>query len=133
MKFEIPLLVLIALAGSVTSFMFGGWGSLLSILTFLMIVDYLTGLIAAGLEKKLCSRIGFRGIAKKVLVFVLISVAHMLDIVMGVGHMIRDATAFFYIMNEIISIIENAKRVGLPIPPIIEKVINVLKNKSKNK
>jgi toxin secretion/phage lysis holin len=131
MKVEIPLTMFLSITGSVTSYMFGGWGSLLSILTFMIIIDYITGVIAAGIERKLSSRIGFRGIAQKILIFALISVSHMIDQVIGVEHLIRDATIFFYIMNEIISIIENGKRVGLPIPAFLIKVIELLKTKKK--
>jgi toxin secretion/phage lysis holin len=133
MKIEIPLTMFLSITGSVTSYMFGGWGSLISVLTFMIIIDYITGVIAAGIERKLSSRLGFRGIAQKILIFALISVAHMIDRVIGVEHLIRDATIFFYIVNEIISIIENAKRAGLPIPEFLIKVIDLLKTKAKKK
>lgn len=123
----------VSVAGAVTSYLFGGWGSLLTVLTFMIMVDYVSGVIAAIIEKKLSSRIGFRGIAQKLLIFALISVAHMIDMIIGVNHLVRDATAIFYIMNEIISIIENAKRVGLPIPVFLVKVIQLFRSKSKKK
>ncbi|MBM7660446.1 toxin secretion/phage lysis holin [Bacillus mesophilus] len=133
MKVDFSIATILSLAGSLTSYMFGGWGSLLTILTFMVIVDYLTGIIAAGIEKKLCSKIGFRGIAQKLLIFVLVSVAHMIDMITEVEYLVRDATIIFYIMNEIISILENAKRVGLPIPVFLIKVIELVKSKSKKK
>ncbi|WP_456277907.1 phage holin family protein [Bacillus sp. AK128] len=133
MKVDFTITSLVSIAGSVASYMFGGWSSLLTVLTFMIVIDYLTGVIAAGIEKKLCSRIGFRGIAQKILIFALVSVAHMIDVIIGVEHLIRDATIIFYIMNEIISILENAKRVGLPIPAFLVKVIELLKSKSKSK
>jgi toxin secretion/phage lysis holin len=133
MKVDFSITTIVSLIGSVTSYMFGGWGSLLTVLTFMIMVDYFTGIIAAGIEKKLCSRKGFRGIAQKLLIFVLVSVAHMIDVIIGVEHLIRDATIIFYIMNEIISILENAKRVGLPIPVFFVKIIELFKSKSKKK
>ncbi len=127
------MIMFVSVAGSVSSYLFGGWNSLLTVLTFMIMLDYTTGVIAAAIEKKLSSRIGFKGIAQKLLIFALVSVAHMIDMVIGVNHLVRDATVIFYIMNEIISIIENAKRVGLPIPVFLIKVIQLFKSKSKKK
>ncbi len=133
MKIEVPLTIFLSMIGSITSYMFGGWGSLLSILTFMVVVDYITGIIAAGVEGKISSRFGFKGIAQKIAIFALVTVAHMLDLVLGEQHMIRDATVFFYIMNESVSIIENAGRTGLPVPDFLLKTIDILKTKSKKK
>ncbi|WP_246941435.1 phage holin family protein [Bacillus pinisoli] len=130
---EYSMIMFVSVAGSVSSYLFGGWNSLLTVLTFMIMLDYTTGVIAAAIEKKLSSRIGFKGIAQKLLIFALVSVAHMIDMVIGVNHLVRDATVIFYIMNEIISIIENAKRVGLPIPVFLIKVIQLFKSKSKKK
>ncbi len=133
MKLEFPLSILLAIFGSVTTYILGGWGNLLSILTLLIIIDYVTGFIAAGVEGKISSRVGFKGIAQKILIFALVAVAQMLDLLLGTEHMIRDATIFFYIINESVSIIENAGRTGLPIPLFLLKVIEVFRGKIKKK
>ncbi|MFD1739245.1 holin family protein [Bacillus salitolerans] len=133
MKFEVPFTILLSIVGSFTSFMFGGWGSLLSILTLIIILDFITGIIASGIEGKLSSRLGFKGIAQKVIIFALVSVAHAIDVAIGEQHMIRDATIFFYLVNETLSIIENAGRVGLPVPSFLVKAIELLKTKSNKK
>jgi toxin secretion/phage lysis holin len=118
--------------GSFTSLMFGGWNSLVLILVCAVIIDYITGIIASALEGKLSSRVGFHGIAKKVLIFSMVAVSHLLDLAIGWdSHLMRDATIFFYLVNEFISIVENASRTGIPIPDFLRKAIQLLKNRSK--
>lgn len=112
--------------------MFGGWSALLSILTLLIILDFISGLLAAGIEGKLSSRIGFKGIAQKIIIFCLVSVAHIIDLLFGQAQFIMDATIFFYMVNEMLSIIENAGRVGLPIPKFLVRAIERLKEKSED-
>jgi toxin secretion/phage lysis holin len=132
-KTETPYTLILSLIGSLTSYMFGGWSSLLSILTLIIVLDYVTGIIAAGVEGKLSSRLGFKGISQKIIIFALVSVAHMIDLIIGEQHLVRDATIFFYMMNEMLSIIENAGRVGLPVPMFLIKAVELLKAKSKKK
>ncbi|CEG26021.1 phage holin family protein [Bacillus sp. B-jedd] len=115
--------------GGVFGYLFGGWSPLLQILLAFVIIDYLTGLIASGTEGKLSSKIGFRGIAKKVMIFCLIAVAHLVDRALGDGNMVRDALIFFYLGNELLSIIENAGRTGLPVPDQIKSAVDVLKGR----
>jgi toxin secretion/phage lysis holin len=119
----------IAIGGATVTFMFGGWSVLLKALLLFVIIDYISGLAAGYYEKKLSSKIGFWGIAKKVFIFFIIAVAHQVDIVLGDGHFFRDATVLFYITNELISIIENSGRIGLPVPTVIKKAVEVLKDK----
>ena len=78
---------------------------------------------------KLESNVGMFGIARKVFIFAMVSVAHLVDGVLGDGHLFRDAVAFFYIANELLSIIENGGKLGAPIPPVIRQAIEVLKGK----
>ena len=99
-----------------------------SMLVF-VILDYLTGIAAAGMSGKLESNVGMFGIARKVFIFAMVSVAHLVDGVLGDGHLFRDAVAFFYIANELLSIIENGGKLGAPIPPVIRQAIEVLKGK----
>lgn len=83
----------------------------------------------SGMIGKLESNVGMFGIARKVFIFAMVSVAHLVDGVLGDGHLFRDAVAFFYIANELLSIIENGGKLGAPIPPAIRQAIEVLKGK----
>lgn len=122
---------LIAMGGSILSYLFGSFDSLLLIFTILVMIDYVTGLLASATEGKLSSAAGLKGIAKKIMIFALIAVAHIVDQLFGNDHLVRDATIFFYIANEILSIIENAGRFGVPVPAFLRKAISLLRNKSK--
>lgn len=116
----------------------GGWlgwilggvdGFLYALITF-VVIDYITGLMAAFIEKKLSSEVGFKGIFKKVLIFLLVAVANIIDQnLIGNGSAIRTAVIFFYLSNEGISIIENSSRIGLPIPKKLKNVLDQLKDK----
>jgi len=117
--------------GAVISFAFGGWHTLLSILLAFVILDYVSGFFAAGIEGKLNSSTGMKGIAKKVAVFFVVAVAHMMDVALGYdGHILRDATIFFFLANEALSILENAGRIGVPVPGALKKAIDILNEKS---
>lgn len=106
----------------------GGLDGLLYALIAFVAVDYITGLMAAGLERKLSSGVGFRGIFKKVVIFCLVAVGHIIDTyVIGNGSVLRTAVIFFYLSNEGISILENAGRIGLPIPERLKNVLEQLK------
>ncbi len=94
-----------------------------------VIADYITGIIAAGTLGGLSSKVGLKGIAKKVFIFIIVALAHLVDGVMGDSHLIRDATTFFYMANELLSIIENGGKMGVPIPPMIKNAVEVLKGK----
>ncbi|MCM3145394.1 phage holin family protein [Brevibacillus sp. MER 51] len=118
-----------AIGGAVASFLFGGWSPLLTVLLTFVAIDYVSGMVAAGAEGKLSSRIGFLGIARKVFIFAMVAIAHLVDTALGDQHVLRDATIFFYLANELLSIIENAGRVGLPVPTPIKKAVDVLKGK----
>ncbi len=123
---------IVALSGGAASYLFGGWSSLLGILLAFVAIDYITGFVAAGIEGKLSSNVGLKGIAKKVFIFVMVSVAHLADQAIGpetLPILIRDAAIFFYLANELLSIIENSGRIGLPVPPIITQAVEVLKGK----
>ncbi|MCG7377570.1 phage holin family protein [Paenibacillus sp. ACRSA] len=119
----------IALISSAGTYFFGGWSGVLGVLLVFVILDYLSGIAAAGATGKLESNIGMFGIARKVFIFAMVSVAHLVDGVLGDGHLFRDAVAFFYIANELLSIIENGGKLGAPIPPAIRQAIEVLKGK----
>ncbi|MFC3884735.1 holin family protein [Bacillus songklensis] len=125
------LMFSLASMGSFTLFLFGGWDYLLMVLVASVVIDYVTGVLAAFVEKRLASEIGFRGIAQKVIIFTLVAVAHFTDTLLWDNHLIRDATILFYIMNELLSITENAGAAGLPIPQFLIKAISQLKNRLK--
>ncbi|MNE69822.1 Holin family protein [compost metagenome] len=120
---------IIALAGTSASFLFGGWSSLLNILLAFVIIDYVTGVGAAAKEGRLNSTAGVWGIAKKVSIFAIVAVSHMVDSALGNSHLFRDAAIFFFLANELLSFLENAGRMGAPIPPVLRKAVEVLKGK----
>ena len=118
----------VALCGGAVSYLYGGWSSLLGILLAFVVIDYVTGFVAAGTEGKLSSEVGLKGIAKKVFIFVMVAVAHLADQAIGT-EIIRDAAIFFYLANELLSITENSGRIGLPVPPFITQAVAILKGK----
>ena len=96
-----------------------------------MILYYLTGIMCAIVEKKLSSEIGFRGIFKKVLIFVLVGVGHLMDLqILGAVGVLRTAVIFFYLSNEGVSLVENAAHLGLPIPAKLKAVLEQLHDRS---
>ena len=106
----------------------GGCDGLLYALLAFVVVDYITGLMAAAVEKKLSSEVGFKGIFRKVIIFSLVAVGHIVDsYVIGQGSVLRTAVIFFYLSNEGISILENAARTGLPIPEKLKGVLEQLR------
>ena len=124
----------VAVSGVITSFLFGGWPLLLNIFLTFVVIDYITGLIASGIQGQLNSKVGWKGIARKVVMFLIISVAHMIDVLLETqNNMIRNAVIFFYLANELLSIIENAGRIGIPIPRILLNAVEALKGRVRNK
>ena len=123
--------VTFAAVGGWLGYFLGGWdGFLYALLTFVAI-DYITGLMCAVLDKRLSSEVGFRGIFKKVLIFSLVAIGHIIDKnVIGDGSVIRTAVIFFYLSNEGISILENAVHVGLPVPQKLKDILEKLHNRS---
>lgn len=132
--------VLYSVVGAIGGFIamvFGGWSDALATLMIFMGVDYVTGLIVAGIFKKskksesgaLESRAGFKGLCRKGVALLIVLVAVRLDIIMHTTY-IRDAVVIAFIANESISIIENAGLMGVPIPGVIAKAIDVLKKES---
>lgn len=118
-------------AGAIIGFFLGGADGLIKALIVFAIVDYITGVAAAAIEHKLNSEIGFKGITKKLLLFCIVGVAHVLDLyVLGTGAVCRSAVVLFYIANEGLSIIENVARCGLPIPDKLKIILEQLKENS---
>jgi toxin secretion/phage lysis holin len=120
----------LGILGATVSYFFGGWSALLDALLLFVIIDYVSGVIAAGKDGQLSSRVGLIGIAKKVFIFFLVAIAHKIDVTLGgQTHFFRDSTIFFYLSNELLSIIENGGRIGLPIPEPITRAVKVLKGR----
>ena len=122
-----------ALGGALGAVM-GGFDGFLYALVVFVVVDYITGLMAAAVEKKLSSEVGFKGIFKKVvIIFSLVAVGHIVDThIIGEGSVLRTAVIFFYLSNEGISILENAARTGLPIPGKLKAVLEQLREEKEN-
>ncbi len=119
-----------AVGATMLQFLFGGWSLPMQILVAVVIIDYLTGLGAAFVGKRLDSRIGSRGIVKKVGFFVLVALAHLLDKGTGMAApVLQTATIWFLIANEGISITENLGEIGVPIPKVLLDALERLKTK----
>ena len=126
--------ILFTAIGSYLGYILGGFDGFLYALIIFVVIDYITGLMAAIVERKLSSEIGFRGIFKKVLIFLLVAVGNIIDNnLIGTGGAVRTAVIFFYISNEGISIIENSTRIGLPVPEKLKDVLEQLHNKEGDK
>ncbi|MFG6369231.1 MAG: phage holin family protein [Lachnospiraceae bacterium] len=136
---KLKVLSIIGVIGSLISSLFGGFDAALVTLLIFMGIDYITGLIVAGVfhaSKKtqngaLESRAGWKGLCRKGVALLIVLVACRLDLIMG-SNFIRDAVVIAFIANETISIIENAGLMGVPIPSVIVRAIEVLKQKSEN-
>jgi len=123
-------LVFAAIGGWLGWFM-GGCDGLLYALIAFVATDYITGVMCAIIDKKLSSEVGFKGIFKKVLIFMLVGVANILDVqVIGSGCVLRTAVIFFYISNEGVSLVENAGHLGLPIPAKLKDVLEQLHDRA---
>ena len=109
----------------------GGCDGLLYALIVFVVIDYVTGVMAAVVDHKLSSEVGFKGIFKKVLIFLLVGIGHILDTqVIGSGSVLRTAVIFFYLSNEGVSLIENAAHLGLPIPEKLKDVLEQLHDRA---
>ena len=118
-----------ALGGWLGYFLGGMDGLLIALLVF-VILDYLTGVMRAIADHELSSAIGFKGICRKVLIFALVGVGHVLDThVVGTGSALRSAVICFYLSNEGVSLLENASHLGLPVPDKLKAILSQLHNK----
>ena len=132
------LITIIGAIGSAVAYLFGGWDSAMISLIAFMAIDYVTGIIVAGVFKKssktknggLESKAGFKGLCRKGAIILFVLVGHLLDVVLGANY-IRNAIIIAFMANELISITENAGLMGVPIPSVITKAIEILKDKEK--
>jgi len=119
-----------AAIGGFMGWFLGGFDGFLYALLVFVIIDYLTGIMLAVIQKKLSSEVGFKGIFKKVLIFCLVAIGHIIDThLLNQGSIIRTAVIFFYLSNEGISILENAALIGLPVPQKLKDILEQLKEK----
>ena len=122
----------IAAIGGARAFFWGGLDNLLIALIVFAAVDYATGVLAAIIKKKLNSRVGFKGIAKKVLMFLIVGIANIVDVrLIQTGSAFRTATIIFYLANEGVSLLENSARCGLPIPKKLKDILTQLHESEK--
>jgi len=119
--------LIFAAIGGWLGYFLGGCDGLLYALIAFVVIDYATGVMCAISDHTLSSEIGFRGICRKVLIFLLVGIANILDIhVLGNGSVLRTAVIFFYISNEGVSLLENAAHLGLPVPEKVKDVLEQL-------
>ena len=111
----------------------GGCDGLLIALVVFVAVDYVTGVMCAISDKKLSSEVGFKGICRKVLIFLLVGIANIVDVqVIGTGSVLRTAVIFFYLSNEGVSLLENAAHLGLPVPEKMKDILAQLHDRAEN-
>ena len=119
--------------GGWLGYFLGGCDGLLYALIAFVVIDYITGVMCAIINRELSSAVGFKGIFRKVLIFLLVGIANIIDVqVIGTGAVLRTAVIFFYISNEGVSLLENAGHLGLPIPERVKTVLEQLHDRAKN-
>ena len=130
-EFWTTIKVLFAGVGGWLGWFLGGCDGLLYALLAFVAADYITGVMCAVADKKLSSAVGFKGICRKVLIFVLVGIGHILDTqVIGAGSVLRTAVIFFYLSNEGVSLMENAAHLGLPVPAKLKNVLEQLHDRA---
>ena len=123
-----------AAVGGWLGYFLGGCDGLLYALIAFVVIDYITGVMCAIADKTLSSEVGFKGICRKVLIFLLVGIANIIDVQMlGAPGVLRTAVIFFYLSNEGVSLLENAAHLGLPVPDAIKTVLEQLHNRSDGK
>lgn len=123
--------LIFATVGGWLGYFLGGCDGLLYALIAFVAIDYITGVMCAISDKTLSSEVGFKGICRKVLIFLLVGIGHIVDAqVIGDGGVMRTAVIFFYLSNEGISLIENAAHLGLPVPDKLKAVLEQLHDRA---
>ena len=120
----------ISAIGGWLGYFLGGVDGLMTALIIFMVTDYVTGLMCGIVDKQLSSRVGFKGLFKKMLIVILVGIAHIVDMhVVGTGEALRSAVICFYLSNEGVSLLENAAHLGLPIPEKLKAILAQLHNR----
>ena len=123
--------IIFTAVGGWLGYFLGGCDGLLIALVVFAVTDYITGVMCAIADKKLSSEIGFKGICRKVIIFMLVGIAHVLDLnVIATGSVLRTAVIFFYLSNEGVSLLENAAHLGLPVPEKLKDVLEQLHDRA---
>lgn len=123
--------LIFAAVGGWLGYFLGGCDGLLYALIAFVVIDYITGVMCAISDKTLSSEVGFKGICRKVLIFLLVGIGHIVDAqVIGSGGVLRTAVIFFYLSNEGVSLIENAAHLGLPVPDKLKAVLEQLHDRA---
>lgn len=131
------ILAITGVIGGVISMLFGGWGAAMTTLAICMAIDYITGFAVAAVFKKspksesgaLESRAGFKGLCRKGAILLMVLIAHRLDLALGTAF-IKDGVITAYILNDVVSIIENVGLMGLPMPSVLTDAIDILKKET---
>jgi toxin secretion/phage lysis holin len=126
--------VLFAAVGGWVGYFLGGFDGFLYALVAFVVVDYISGIMCAVLDKNLSSDVGFRGIFKKVIIFALVGIGHIIDqSFIKDGLVIRTAVIFFYLSNEGVSILENVAHIGLPVPQNLKDILEQLNKNTEDR
>ena len=126
--------LIISAVGGWLGWFLGGCDGLLYALIAFVVIDYITGVFCAAADHKLSSEVGFKGICKKVLIFILVGVGNIIDVqIIGSGSVVRTAVIFFYLSNEGISLLENSAHLGLPIPQKLKDILEQLHDRAEDK
>lgn len=136
MKTQYLISGIIGVLGSMITLLFGGWSAGLTTLIIFMVIDYISGIVVAGVFKNspksesgaLQSRVGWKGLARKCMTLLFVLIAYRLDLLVGTNY-IRDAVIIGFCANELLSIVENAGLMGVPLPSVITKAIDMLSQK----
>ena len=132
-EFWTAIQVMFTAVGGWLGWFLGGCDGLIFALLAFVVIDYVTGVMCAVVDKKLSSAVGFKGIFKKILIFALVGIGHILDLyIIKSGSVMRTAVIFFYISNEGVSLLENAGHLGLPIPVKIKTVLEQLHDRAES-
>lgn len=124
--------LLFSTVGGLVGSVFGEWDGFLFALIAFISIDYISGLMAAVVEKKLSSEVGFRGLFKKAVILMIVAMGQIIDSrILKQGGIIRTAVIFYYLSNEGLSIIENSARIGLPVPEKLKQALKQLKSEEK--
>lgn len=123
----------VSMGAGILSYLYGSFDGLLTALCVAVVLDYVTGLIKAGITHTLSSEIGFKGILKKILIMFIVALAHVIDNCVGSGDTWRNIAIVFYICNEGISILENAVACGLPVPDKLKEILQNMEIGNSNK
>ena len=130
-EFWTTIQVIFTGVGGWLGYFLGGCDGLLYALVRFVVVDYITGVMCAAADHKLSSEVGFKGICRKVLIFLLVGIGHVLDAqIIGTGSVLRTAVIFFYLSNEGVSLLENAGQLGLPFPEKLTVVLEQLHDRA---